>query len=93
VPACAPTPKLFRRRTTDAGFDLLPGEHPIVPVMSGDAAPAVRTAAALLERGVYLIPFSFPVVPRGEARVRTQLSAAHTTEDVERAAAAFAEIR
>jgi glycine C-acetyltransferase len=61
-----------------AGFDLLPGQHPIVPVMLGDAKLAQEMAAQLLEEGVYVIGFSFPVVPRGAARIRTQLSAAHT---------------
>jgi glycine C-acetyltransferase len=81
--------ELFRRRMTEAGFDLLPGEHPIIPVMIGDAAEAGRMADLLLERGVYVIGFSYPVVPHGKARIRTQMSAAHSTEDVERAVAAF----
>ncbi|MFC4854923.1 glycine C-acetyltransferase [Actinophytocola glycyrrhizae] len=81
--------ELFRTRMTEAGFDLLPGEHPIIPVMIGDAAEAGRMADLLLERGVYVIGFSYPVVPHGKARIRTQMSAAHSTEDVERAVAAF----
>jgi glycine C-acetyltransferase len=81
--------ELFRRKMTEAGFDLLPGEHPIIPVMIGDAAEAGRMADLLLERGVYVIGFSYPVVPHGKARIRTQMSAAHSTEDVERAVAAF----
>jgi glycine C-acetyltransferase len=84
---------LFRTRMTDAGFDLLPGEHPIIPVMIGDAALAGRMADLLLERGVYVIGFSYPVVPHGKARIRTQMSAAHSTEDVERAVAAFVSAR
>jgi glycine C-acetyltransferase len=84
---------LFRARMTDAGFDLLPGEHPIIPVMIGDAALAGRMAELLLERGVYVIGFSYPVVPHGRARIRTQMSAAHSTEDVERAVAAFVDAR
>lgn len=84
---------LFRSRMTDAGFDLLPGEHPIIPVMIGDAALAGRMADLLLERGVYVIGFSYPVVPHGKARIRTQMSAAHSTEDVERAVAAFIDAR
>ena len=80
---------LFRERMTAAGFDVLPGDHPIVPVMYGDAARATAVADRLLELGIYVIAFSFPVVPRGQARIRVQLSAAHTTEDVERAVEAF----
>jgi glycine C-acetyltransferase len=84
---------LFRERMTEAGFDLLPGEHPIIPVMIGDAAEAGRLADLLLARGVYVIGFSYPVVPHGKARIRTQMSAAHSTEDVERAVAAFIDAR
>jgi glycine C-acetyltransferase len=83
----------FRERMTELGFDILPGDHPIVPVMIGDAAKAGRLADALLERGVYVIGFSYPVVPHGKARVRTQMSAAHTRADLERATQAFAEAR
>ena len=79
----------FRGRMGELGFDLLPGEHPIVPVMYGDARKAGDVAERLLDEGIYVIPFSFPVVPRGEARIRTQLSAAHSTEDVERLVAGF----
>ncbi|MFI7677146.1 glycine C-acetyltransferase [Actinophytocola sp. NPDC049390] len=85
--------ELFRARMTDAGFDLLPGEHPIIPVMIGDAALAGRMADLLLARGVYVIGFSYPVVPHDKARIRTQMSAAHSTEDVERAVAAFVDAR
>ncbi|GAA1008077.1 2-amino-3-ketobutyrate CoA ligase [Streptomyces sp. F-3] len=84
---------LFRRRMTEEGFDILPGDHPIVPVMIGDAAKAGRMAELLLERGVYVIGFSYPVVPRGEARIRVQLSAAHSTDDVNRAVEAFVAAR
>ena len=84
---------LFRSKMTEAGFDILPGEHPIVPVMIGDAAEAGRLADKLLDKGVYVIGFSYPVVPHGRARIRTQLSAAHSTEDVERAVGAFVEAR
>jgi glycine C-acetyltransferase len=80
---------LFRRLMTDAGFDVLPGEHPIVPVMFGDAALAARIADAMLAEGVYVIAFSYPVVPKGKARIRVQLSAAHTSEDVETCVRAF----
>jgi glycine C-acetyltransferase len=83
----------FRSRMEAAGFDILPGEHPIVPVMVGDAALASRMADALLERGVYVIGFSYPVVPRGEARIRVQVSAAHSRDDLDLAIAAFTEAR
>jgi glycine C-acetyltransferase len=82
----------FRDAMTTAGFDVLPGEHPIIPVMLGEAAVATRMADALLERGIYVVGFSFPVVPRGEARIRTQMSAAHTREQLEHAVAAFVEV-
>ncbi|MEU1778183.1 MULTISPECIES: glycine C-acetyltransferase [Streptomyces] len=85
--------KLFRAEMTAAGFDILPGEHPIAPVMVGDAALAGRMAAALLEKGIYVIAFSYPVVPNGKARIRVQLSAAHSREDVLRTVAAFREVR
>ncbi|SFR17449.1 2-amino-3-ketobutyrate coenzyme A ligase [Lentzea waywayandensis] len=81
--------ELFRRRMTEEGFDLLPGEHPIIPVMIGDAAEAAKLADLLLEQGIYVIGFSYPVVPHGKARIRTQMSASHTTEDVNRAVDAF----
>ncbi|HWU08949.1 MAG TPA: glycine C-acetyltransferase [Streptomyces sp.] len=80
---------LFRSRMTEEGFDILPGDHAIAPVMVGDAAKAGRMAELLLERGVYVIGFSYPVVPQGAARIRVQLSAAHSTEDVNRAVDAF----
>ncbi len=85
--------ELFRRRMTEEGFDVLPGEHAIAPVMFGDASVAGRMAELLLERGVYVIGFSYPVVPQGQARIRVQLSAAHSTEDVETAIAAFVSAR
>ncbi|SEP70353.1 2-amino-3-ketobutyrate coenzyme A ligase [Lentzea xinjiangensis] len=85
--------ELFRRRMTEEGFDLLPGEHPIIPVMIGDAAEASRLADLLLEQGVYVIGFSYPVVPHGKARIRTQMSAAHTADDVNRAVDAFVAAR
>ncbi|MEV8436266.1 glycine C-acetyltransferase [Actinosynnema sp. NPDC051121] len=84
---------LFRSRMTEAGFDLLPGEHPIIPVMIGDAARASRMADLLLEQGIYVIGFSYPVVPHGKARIRTQMSAAHSTDDVDRAVDAFVAAR
>ncbi|EFL03514.1 2-amino-3-ketobutyrate coenzyme A ligase [Streptomyces sp. SPB78] len=83
----------FRTAMSEAGFELLPGEHPIVPVMFHDAALAGRTAELLLERGVYVTAFSYPVVPQGQARIRVQLSAAHSVEDVDRAVAAFVSAR
>ena len=76
---------------TKAGFDLLPGEHPIVPVMIGDAALAARFAEVMLTKGIYVIAFSYPVVPQGKARIRTQMSAALTRADLEFAVAKFAE--
>ena len=82
----------FRREMGALGFNLVPGVHPIVPVMLGDAALATRMAEGLLEEGIYVIGFSFPVVPKGKARIRTQLSAAHTPEQIERAVAAFAKV-
>ncbi|WP_236241329.1 glycine C-acetyltransferase [Streptomyces sp. CC228A] len=85
--------KLFRTRMAEEGFEILPGEHPIAPVMIGDAAEAARMAELLLERGVYVIGFSYPVVPMGQARIRVQLSAAHSAQDVERAVRAFADAR
>ncbi|EMD28457.1 glycine C-acetyltransferase [Amycolatopsis azurea] len=85
--------ELFRRRMTEAGFDLLPGEHPIIPVMIGDAAKAGRMADLLLDQGIYVVGFSYPVVPHGKARIRTQMSAAHSTDDVNRAVDAFVTAR
>ncbi len=84
--------RVFREGMTRAGFDLKPGEHPIIPVMLGDAALAGRMAERLLEEGVYVIGFSYPVVPKGQARIRTQMSAALTREHLERALAAFARV-
>ncbi|HVQ89166.1 MAG TPA: aminotransferase class I/II-fold pyridoxal phosphate-dependent enzyme, partial [Actinomycetes bacterium] len=83
----------FRAGMQEAGFDLLPGEHAIVPVMFGDAVEASAAAENLWELGVYAVAFSFPVVPRGEARIRVQLSAAHTDEDIDRAVDAFVKAR
>lgn len=82
----------FRDGLTQAGFTLKPGEHPIIPIMIGDAALATRMADRLLERDIYVIGFSFPVVPRGEARIRTQMSAAHTREQLDHAVQAFAAV-
>ncbi|MFQ8434038.1 aminotransferase class I/II-fold pyridoxal phosphate-dependent enzyme, partial [Amaricoccus sp. W119] len=80
----------WRRGLTDLGFDLIPGEHPIVPVMLGDAVLAQRMAAALGERGVHVAGFFFPVVPKGAARIRTQMNARLTREDLDFALEAFA---
>lgn len=80
---------LFRRRMTEEGFDLLPGEHAIVPVMFGDAVMAAKVADRMLQHGVFVTAFSFPVVPRGAARIRVQLSAAHSADDVEACVGAF----
>jgi glycine C-acetyltransferase len=82
----------FRAAMSALGFDLVPGQHPIIPVMLGDAELATRMADALLNEGIYVIGFSFPVVPRGKARIRTQMSAAHTAEQIDRAVAAFAKV-
>jgi glycine C-acetyltransferase len=75
--------RYFRAEMTNAGFDLLPGSHPIVPVMFGDAVAATRMAELLLTKGVYVVAFSYPVVPQGRARIRTQISAAHSRADLE----------
>ena len=82
----------FRERMTEAGFDLKPGNHPIVPVMLYDAPLAQRFAERLLEEGIYAIGFFFPVVPQGQARIRTQMSAAHTREHLDRAIDAFTRV-
>lgn len=84
---------LFRLRMGQEGFDLLPGEHPIVPVMFGDASLASRMADKMLEEGVYVTAFSFPVVPQGKARIRVQLSATHSEEDIETCVHAFVRAR
>jgi glycine C-acetyltransferase len=83
----------FRGRLGELGFDVLPGDHPIVPVMFGDAVLAGRMAEALLAKGLYVVAFSYPVVPMGRARIRTQVSAAHSPADLAKAAAAFAAVR
>lgn len=82
----------FRTEMTKLGFELVPGEHPIIPVMLGDAKLASDMADKLLDEGIYVIGFSFPVVPRGQARIRTQMSAGHTREHVDKAIAAFAKV-
>ncbi|MFN3201661.1 MAG: glycine C-acetyltransferase [Bradymonadia bacterium] len=82
----------FRQGMTQLGFNLLPGEHPIIPVMLGDAVLAQKMSAMLLEEGIYVIGFSYPVVPRGEARIRTQMSAAHGIDELDRALKAFEKV-
>ncbi len=82
----------FRAGMEKAGFDLLPGEHPIIPVMLGDAQLAQDMADKLLDEGVYVIGFFYPVVPKGQARIRTQMSAGHTPEQIDRAVAAFTKV-
>jgi glycine C-acetyltransferase len=83
----------FRARMTELGFDVLPGEHPIVPVMVGDATRAGRLSELLMAEGVYAVSFSYPVVPHGQARIRTQMSAAHTRDDLDAAIEAFTRAR
>ncbi len=82
----------FRTSMTKLGFRLAGADHPIIPVMIGDAALAGRMAEMMLARGIYVVGFSFPVVPKGQARIRTQMSAAHSAEDIDRAVAAFGEV-
>ena len=84
--------KRFREGMTAAGFDIRPGDHPIVPIMLGDARLAMQMADAMLAEGIYVVGFSFPVVPRGEARIRTQISAGHSTEQIDQAIAAFTKV-
>jgi len=84
--------KYFRERMTAAGFNIIPGVHPIVPVMLGDAKLAQAMAAKLLDEGIYVIGFFYPVVPKGAARIRTQISAAHTVEHLDRAIEAFTKV-
>jgi glycine C-acetyltransferase len=82
----------FRNAMTERGFELIPGEHPIIPVMLGDAKLATEMADKLLARGVYVIGFSFPVVPRGQARIRTQMSAGLTRDNLDTAIDAFTDV-
>ena len=85
--------KYFRERITKAGLNIKPGVHPIVPIMIGDAALSQKMSARLLEKGVYVIGFFYPVVPKGTARIRVQISAAHTKEDLDFAVKAFKEVK
>lgn len=82
----------FRKEMERRGFNLVPGEHPIIPILLGEAKLAQEMAEKMLDAGIYVIGFSYPVVPRGQARIRTQMSAAHSREDVERAIECFGQI-
>ena len=82
----------FREKITALGFEIKPGDHPIVPIMLGDAKLAQQMSARLLDKGIYVIGFFYPVVPKGLARIRVQLSAAHEKEHIDRAIAAFEEV-
>ena len=82
----------FREKMTALGFDLVPGDHPIIPVMLGDAKLAKEFADKMLEKGIYVIGFSYPVVPKDKARIRTQMSAVHSKDDIDRAIEAFASV-
>ena len=84
---------LFREEMTKLGYHILPGTHPITPILLGDAALAARVAEAMLAKGVYVVGFSYPVVPQGRARIRTQISAAHTRAELEFAVTQFAEVK
>ena len=84
--------KHFRQKMTAAGFDLIPGEHPIIPVMLYEEKKAAEMAEKLLQKGIYVIAFSYPVVPKGLARIRTQMSAAHTLEQIDKTVQAFIEV-
>jgi glycine C-acetyltransferase len=85
--------KLFREGMTKLGFTILPGEHPIVPIMLGDASLAQRFAESMLAEGVYVVGFFYPVVPQGKARIRTQISAAHTEDDLKFAMEKFGKVK
>ena len=84
--------KYFRNKMAEAGFDIKPGDHPIVPIMLYDAGVAQNFAAKLLDEGIYVVGFFFPVVPKGQARIRVQLSAAHEQRHLDKAISAFAKI-
>ena len=83
----------YREQLTEAGFDIIDGVHPIVPIMLYDEKTAAAMAARMMEKGVYVVAFSYPVVPRGKARIRTQVSAAHTKEDIDYIVKCFKEVR
>jgi glycine C-acetyltransferase len=82
----------FRKEMTEAGFDIIPGDHPIVPIMLYEAPLAQQFASRLLEEGIYVIGFFYPVVPKGKARIRVQLSAAHEQAHLDKAIAAFIKV-
>ena len=83
----------YRQKMTDAGFDIIPGVHPIVPVMLYDEKTAGEMAKRMMDKGIYVVAFSYPVVPKGKARIRTQVSAAHTREDIDKIVRCFCEVR
>ena len=83
----------YRKQLDEAGFDVIPGTHPCVPVMLYDEKTAAEFAAKMMEKGVYVVAFSYPVVPKGKARIRTQVSAAHTYEDIDFVVKCFKEVR
>jgi glycine C-acetyltransferase len=85
--------RFFREEMTGRGFKILPGTHAIAPIMLGEASLATKFAGAMLDRGVYVVGFSFPVVPHGKARIRTQISAVHSREDIEFAMQAFDRVK
>jgi glycine C-acetyltransferase len=85
--------KYFREEMTKREFNILPGTHPIAPIMLGDAVVAKEMANRMLDKGIYVIGFSFPVVPKGQARIRTQISAAHSMEDLRLAIEKFTEVK
>jgi glycine C-acetyltransferase len=87
------TTAYYRRRLTEAGFDIVAGVHPIVPIMLYDEKVAVEMAKRMMEKGVYVVAFSYPVVPKGRARIRTQVSAAHTIEDIDFIVKCFTEVK
>ena len=84
--------RYFREKMTSAGFDIKPGEHPITPIMLYDAVLSQKFAEKLLEKGIYVIGFYYPVVPKGQARIRVQISAAHNKEHLDKAISAFTEV-
>ena len=92
VDRLADNTKYFRSKIQQTGLEVLPGTHPITPVMLGDAVLAQKMAARLLEEGIYVVGFFYPVVPKGQARIRTQISAAHTKEDLDYAVEKFRQV-
>jgi glycine C-acetyltransferase len=84
--------KYFRQKISEAGFDIKPGEHPIVPIMLYDAVLAQKFAEKLLDKGIYVVGFFYPVVPKGQARIRVQISAAHEKHHLDKAIQAFTEV-